>query len=194
MIWTPLAFQSREVSEILGLVTLEGSAPAIQHATSLLRACSWIMLPTAAVGWGIQVLVAATRSGRVRRILITDNAMVASLVALFALTSPLVSFPVYFCAWHSARGLKRLRRELGESWPKLATSLAPLTVTAVALVGLATWLVLSSSGWNETLIRATFIGLSAVAVPHLILHGFAPLLDATARRRTTQPLRLGSPA
>jgi Brp/Blh family beta-carotene 15,15'-monooxygenase len=105
-----------------------------------------------------------------------------------------VSFPVYFCAWHSARGLKRLRRELGESWPELATSLAPLTVAAIALVGLAAWLVLSGSGWNETLIRATFIGLSAVAVPHLLLHGFAPLLDASARRRTTQPLRFGSPA
>jgi len=194
VIWTPLVFQGREVSEILGLVALGGSDPAIQSATSLLRACSWIMLPTAAVGWVLQGLVAATRSGRVRRILITDNAMVASLVALFAVATPLVSFPVYFCAWHSARGLKRLRRELGESWPELATSLAPLTVTAIALIGLAAWLVLSGSGWNETLIRATFIGLSAVAVPHLLLHGFAPLLDASARRRTTQPLRFGSPA
>jgi magnesium-transporting ATPase (P-type) len=179
---------------VLGLVALGGSDPAIQSATSLLTACSWIMLPTAAVGWVLQGLMAATRSGRVRRILITDNAMVASLVALFAVATPLVSFPVYFCAWHSARGLKRLRRELGESWPELATSLAPLTVTAIALVGLAAWLVLSGSGWNETLIRATFIGLSAVAVPHLLLHGFAPLLDASARRRTTQPLRFGSPA
>ena len=67
-------------------------------------------------------------------------------------------------------------------------------MTAIALVGLAAWLMLSGSGWNETLIRATFIGLSAVAVPHLLLHGLAPLLDASARRRTTQPLRFGSPA
>jgi Brp/Blh family beta-carotene 15,15'-monooxygenase len=194
VIWTPLLFQGREVGEILGLVAPGGSGPAIQHATSLLTACSWIMLPIAAVAWVLQGLVAARRSGRVRQLLWIDNALVASLVALFAVASPLVSFPVYFCAWHSARGLKRLRRELGESWPELATSLAPLTATAIALVGLAAWLVLGGSGWNETLIQATFIGLSAVAVPHLVLHGIAPLLDAALRRRTTQPLHVGSPA
>jgi hypothetical protein len=105
-----------------------------------------------------------------------------------------VSFPVYFCAWHSARGLKRLRIELGESWPELARSLAPLTAGAIALVGLAAWFVLGGAGWNGMLIRATFIGLSAVAMPHLLLHGVAPLLEASARRRTTQPLPCGSPA
>jgi len=194
VIWTPLVFQGREVGEILSLVAPGGSGPAIQHATSLLTACSWIMLPIAAVAWVLQGLVAARRSGRVRQLLWIDNALVASLVVLFAVASPLVSFPVYFCAWHSARGLKRLRRELGESWPELATSLAPLTATAIALVGLAAWLVLGGSGWNETLIQATFIGLSAVAVPHLVLHGIAPLLDAALRRRTTHPLHVGSPA
>lgn len=194
VIWTPLVFQGREVGEILGLVAPGGSGPAIQHATSLLTACSWIMLPIAAVAWALQGLMAARRSGRVRRLLWIDNALVASLVVLFAVASPLVSFPVYFCGWHSARGLKRLRRELGESWPELATSLAPLTVGAIALVGLAAAFVLGGSGWNETLIQATFIGLSAVAVPHLVLHGIAPLLDAALRRRTTQPLHVGSPA
>ena len=194
VIWAPLVFQGREVGEILGLVAPGGSGPAIQHATSLLTACSWIMLPIAAVAWVLQGLVAARRSGRVRQLLWIDNALVASLVVLFAVASPLVSFPVYFCGWHSARGLKRLRRELGESWPELATSLAPLTVGAIALVGLAAALVLGGSGWNETLIQATFIGLSAVAVPHLVLHGIAPLLDAALRRRTTQPLHVGSPA
>lgn len=194
VIWAPLVFQGREVGEILGLVAPGGSGHAIQHATSLLTACSWIMLPTAAAAWALQGLVAARRSGRVRQLLWIDNALVASLVVLFAVASPLVSFPVYFCAWHSARGLKRLRRELGESWQELATSLAPLTVGAIALVGLAAWLVLGGSGWNETLIQATFIGLNAVAVPHLVLHGIAPLLDAALRRRTTQPLHVGSPA
>ena len=194
VIWTPLVFHSRDVSEILGLVAPGGSDPAIQHATGLLTACSWIMLPIAAVAWALQGLAAGKSGGQVRRVLLTDNALVASLVALFAVASPLVSFPVYFCAWHSARGHRRLRRELGESWPQLATSLAPLTVAAIALVGLGVWLVLGGSGWNDTLIRATFIGLSAVAIPHLLLHGVAQLFDASARRRTTQPLHVGSPA
>jgi hypothetical protein len=69
-----------------------------------------------------------------------------------------------------------------------------MTVGAIALVGLAAWLVLGGAGLNGTLIRATFVGLSAVAVPHLLLHGVAPLFEASARRRTTQPLHVGSPA
>jgi len=205
VIWTPLVFHARDVAAILGLTAPGGSGPAIQQAISLLTACAWIMLPLAAAAWTLQGWAASRSSGRRRRVLLNDNALVASLVVLFAVASPLVSFPVYFCGWHSARGLKRLRRELGESWPELVRSLAPLTVGAIALVGLAAWLVLGGAGWNGTLIRATFVGLSAVAVPHLLLHGVAPLCEASARRRThplqvepRTPLKprinLGSPA
>jgi Brp/Blh family beta-carotene 15,15'-monooxygenase len=199
VIWTPLVFHGTEVATILGLAAPGGSGPAIQNATGLLTACSWIMLPFAAAAWTLQGLAASRRTGQRRRVLLTDNALVASLVVLFAVASPLVSFLVYFCGWHSARGLERLRRERGESWPELARSLAPLTVGAIALVGLAGWLVLGGAGWNGTLIRATFVGLSAVAVPHLLLHGIAPLFEASARRRTQSlhlkpRMTLGSPA
>lgn len=194
VIWTPLAFRSREVGEVLGQIAPSGADTAIQHAIGLLTACSWIMLPIAAVAWVAQGLAAHASGGMVRRVLLTDNALVASFVVLFVAASPLASFPVYFCGWHSARGLRRLRRELGESWPQLAGSLAPLTVAAIALIGLGVWLVLGGSGWNDTLVRATFIGLSAVAIPHLLLQGVAPLLDASVRRRTTRPLHAGSSA
>jgi beta-carotene 15,15'-dioxygenase len=194
VIWTPLVFQAGEVGEILGLAAPGGSGPAVDQAASVLAVCSWIMLAIAAAAWVLQGLMASRRTGRIRRVLLADNALVASLVVLFAVASPLVSFPVYFCGWHSARGLKRLRIELGESWPALARSLAPLTVGAIALIGLVAGLVLGGAGWNDTLIRATFVGLSAVAIPHLLLHGVAPLLEASVRRRTTQPVHLGSPA
>jgi Brp/Blh family beta-carotene 15,15'-monooxygenase len=200
VIWTPLVFQAREVAAILGLAAPGGSGmpgglgPAIDQATRLLTGWAWIMLAIAAAGWGLQGLAACRRGGAVRRVLLTDNALVASLVVLFAVASPLVSFPVYFCGWHSARGLKRLRLELGESWPELATSLAPMTAGALALIGLAAWLVLGGAGWNDTLIRATFVGLSAVAMPHLLLHGVASLVEASARRQATEPLHIGSPA
>jgi len=194
VIWTPLVFHANEVAAILGLASPGGSGPAIEQATSLLTSWSYCMLAIAAAGWGLQGLAASSRSGRTRRVLLTDNALVASLVVLFAVASPLVSFPVYFCGWHSARGLKRLRLELGESWPELATSLAPMTAGAILLVGLAAWLVLGGTGWNGTLIRATFVGLSAVAMPHLLLHGVTSLCDGSARRRMTQPLQIGSPA
>jgi Brp/Blh family beta-carotene 15,15'-monooxygenase len=183
VIWTPLVFHARDVATILGLTVPGASGPAIQQAISLLTACSWMMLPLAATAWTLQGLAASRSTGLRRRVLHADNALVASLVLLFAIASPLVSFLVYFCGWHSARGLVRLRRELGETWPEFVRSLAPLTVGAIALVGLAAWLVLGGAGWNGTLIRATFVGLSAVAVPHLLLHGVAPLCEASARQR-----------
>jgi len=194
VIWTPLVFRGGEVAAILGLATPGGSGPAIDRAISLLTGCSWIMLGMAAIAWTLQALAAGRRTGRMRRVLLADNLLVASLVVLFAVVSPLLSFPVYFCAWHSARGLERLRVELGESRQELARSLAPLTVAAIGLIGLAAWLMLGGAGWDGTLIRATFVGLSAVAMPHLLLHGVAPRLEASARRRPTQPLHLGSPA
>lgn len=183
VIWAPLVFHASEVATILGLAAPGNSGPAIQQAISLLTACSWIMLPLAAAAWVLQGLTASRSTGRRWRVLLADNALVASLVVLFAVVNPLVSFPVYFCGWHSARGLQRLRRELGESWPELVRSLAPLTVGSIALIGLAAWLVLGGAGWNGTLIRATFVGLSAVAVPHLLLHGIAPLCEASVRQR-----------
>ncbi len=199
VIWTPLVFHPREVAAILGLAAPVGLGPAIQHATGLLTACSWIMLPVAAAAWILQGLAACARTGHRRRVLLTDNALVASLVVLFAVANPLVSFLVYFCGWHSVRGLERLRRELGESWPELARSLAPMSLGAIVMVGLAAWLVLGGAGWDGTLIRATFVGLSAVAVPHLLLHGVAPLCAASRRRRPQSlpgkpHMTLGSPA
>ena len=62
---------------------------------------------------------------------------------------------------------------------------------AILLIGLAAWLVLGGAGWNGMLIRATLVGLSAVAVPHLLLHGVAPLCEASVRRRT-QSLHVAS--
>jgi hypothetical protein len=44
------------------------------------------------------------------------------------------------------------------------------------------------------LIRATFVGLSAVAMPHLLLHAFAPLFEPPARPGSTRPLHVGSTA
>jgi Brp/Blh family beta-carotene 15,15'-monooxygenase len=212
VIWTPLVFRAGEVTEILsraapgglamsGDTTMSGGlGQDIEWATRLLTSAAWIMLAIAAAAWVAQGLAAAGlpgwsgRTGWSRRVLLTDTALVASLVVLFAVASPLVSFPVYFCGWHSARGLTRLRVELGESWPQLALSLLPMTAGAIALVGLAAWLVLGGAGWSDMLIRATFVGLSAVAMPHLLLHGIVPSLAASARRRTSSPLHAGSPA
>lgn len=186
VIWVPVALQTDEVVRILSLAAPRGFGPDIQRAVDALVVCSWVMLAIAAVAWGGQALAALASGGRRRRILLIDDLMLASLVTLFAWANPVVGFLVYFCGWHSVRGLRRLRRELDESWSQLAVSLAPLTVLAIGGIALVACLLLRAPTWNETLIRATFVGLSGVALPHLLLHGAGPVMERVRRNRAAQ--------
>ena len=156
--------------------------------------CSWVMLTIAAVAWVRRALAAIAATGRRRRVLLLDVLLEASFVSLFAATHPVAGFLVYFCGWHSVRGLRRLRRELGESWWQLAASLAPLTAAAIGLIALMACFVLRAPTWNDTLIRATFVGLSAVALPHLVLHGAGSVIDRANCRREARSLELGGAA
>ena len=194
VIWVPVALQTDEVVRLLSLTAPQGFGPEIQRAVDVLVVCSWAMLAIAAVAWVRQALAAVASRGRRRRILLLDALMIASLVLVFAVTTPVVGFLVYFCGWHSIRGLRRLRRELGEGRLQLAVSLAPMTVVAIGLVAMAAWLVLRAPTWNDTLIRATFVGLSGVAVPHLVLHGAGPLIDQAGRHRAARTVELGGAA
>ncbi len=192
VMWVPIAFQADEVLRMLSLVAPRGLGMEGQRAFGVLVACSWIMLTIAAAGWGLQALSAIASTGRRRRTLLLDSAMVASLCVLLATMNPLVGFVVYFCAWHSVRGFDRLRRELGETWPQVVCSVAPLTAASIAMIALTAYAALRSPALEDTLIRATFVGLSAVAVPHVLLHGVAPLLQP--RGQAVRRLPVGSSA
>lgn len=194
VIWTPLVFQPHEVARHLAVVAPRGLGPDPEKALQMVTIWSCIMFATAAVAWGAQLLMAITAGRWRRRVLLVDAAMVASLVTLFAVASPLAGFLVYFCGWHSARGLKRLRRELAETWSQLARSLAPLTVLAIVLSVAGVCGFFPTVRWNDAVIRATFLGLSAVAVPHLLLHGVAPLLATAGPRSAERAARLGTTA
>jgi Brp/Blh family beta-carotene 15,15'-monooxygenase len=191
VIWTPLVFRGDEVMRHLGIVAPRGLGPDARGMLEAATIWSCFMLATAAVAWSIQGLMAVKAGGWRRRVLLVDNVMVASLVTLFAVVSPVVGFIVYFCGWHSARGLNRLRRELAESWPQLARSVAPLTALAIGLAVAGVCGFFPTGRWNDGVIRATFLGLSAVAVPHLLLHGVAPLLAPAGPRAADRPAHLG---
>jgi len=194
VIWVPVAFQTDEVVRVLSLFAPHGVASQVRWAVDALVFCSWAMLAIEAVAVVWQSLSALASGGRRRRILLLDVVMIVSLVTVLVWTDPLVGFLVYFCGWHSARGLRRLRRELGESWWQLAGSLAPLTALSIALIALSSWILLQAPTWNDTLIRATFVGLSGVAIPHLVLHGVGPVLDRASRHHAAPPVGLGSAA
>ena len=194
VIWLPLVVHTADVSRILAVVTPGEAGRGVDEAVFGLKGFSWAMLAVASLGWVLEVLKAGRAGGRLRRVLLTDSAVVASFAVLFAIASPLVGFLAFFCGWHSVRGLRRLRRERGETWARLGRSLAPMTVASIALITATAWLLFREPRIDDTLLRATFIGLSGLAVPHLVLHGVAPLIDAMGRRRQQPGLQLGGAA
>jgi len=103
------------------------------------------------------------------------------LGGLFILADPLVSFIVYFCGWHSVRGLYQLKSTFGGSWWSLIYQLLPVTVAANLFMLLGWGLASRDLGVWEATVRATFIGLSAVAIPHLMLHVLVKLVPVEAR-------------
>jgi len=191
VIWVAVVFQNDAVLRILTVAAPRGFEADIQRALAAITVCAWPLLALAVVGWGWQCLVAVSATGRTRRVLVLDNTVTASMTVLFATANPLVSFLVYFCGWHSIRGLSRLRRELGETWSQLAVSVAPMTIAAIGLLGVTAVVVLQAPTLGNTLIRVTFVGLSAVAVPHVLLHGTATVVERFANLRIT-PVQLGS--
>ena len=191
VIWLPVVFQTDAVLRILTIAAPRGFEADIQRAVAAITACAWPLFTVAVIGWGWQCLTAVSATGRTRRVLALDNAVTASMAVLFVTANPLVSFLVYFCGWHSVRGLSRLRRELGETWSQLVVSVAPMTIAAIGLIAAAAVVVLRAPTLGDTLIRVTFVGLSAVAVPHVLLHGLASVVERLGNLRIT-PVQLGS--
>jgi Brp/Blh family beta-carotene 15,15'-monooxygenase len=92
---------------------------------------------------------------------------------LFATIDPLLSFTVYFCGWHSIRGLRQLYREYGRSLGSFLWELMPMTSAAIALFVGGSLIWWTELGWQDSFVRVSFLGLSAVAIPHLLLHVLA---------------------
>jgi Brp/Blh family beta-carotene 15,15'-monooxygenase len=93
-----------------------------------------------------------------------------ALAAVMIVADPLVSFTVYFCGWHSIRGIADLWQESRLPAKKFFPQLLPISLLAIGLF-LGGWLWSSSIlGWVSASVQTTFMGLSAVAIPHLLLH------------------------
>ncbi len=89
---------------------------------------------------------------------------------LFATADPLISFGVYFCGWHSVCGLAHLREQFQYTNRELALNLLPISLLAIAVFAVGFAVSFSVNLLAPALVQTVFIGLSAVAVPHLLLH------------------------
>ncbi len=160
VIWIPFIAQPEQISEVMDSITPASllSVATIMLTTQVIGLC---MLPVA--------LIVVVRD-------FTDQAWVRALrnvsfSLLFAFADPIVAFAVYFCGWHSVRGLRALATVHSQTLRQMVLATMPMSLAAICL-SLVGWLFWSSGqSVSDAVIRTLFIGLSAIAVPHLLLHG-----------------------
>ena len=88
---------------------------------------------------------------------------------LAAFLPPLWGFAMYFCIVHSLRHFWNLWLILGKEYSlkKTISYTLILSIISVCLVLFSAW-VISANNPVDGLIRATFIGLAAFTIPHVI--------------------------
>ena len=123
------------------------------------------LLHVAAPIWALAVLWLALGQGPAGR---RAAAEIAGLAVMLALLPPLWGFAVYFCAIHSVRHLRAVARALSPLGSRVWWQVAAFSAVSIAAVLTAVpWL--ATVDLDSGLIRATFIGLAALTVPHVLL-------------------------
>jgi len=164
LIWVPSLFRAEEMRGILSSIVPSAmpiSSPQIVFVT---QGIALLMLAIA------MFAVAATASSPFRWWVALRY---VTFAILFATTPILVSFGIYFCLWHSVRGLQFLKTEMNISLVRFVAALLPLTIGAAMLIGIGAFWWSEGRTVSSELTRSIFIGLSAIAVPHLLLHAAA---------------------
>ncbi len=159
VIWIPATAQPEAVQSIMSsLVPNELRNQAI-IACDITTISAWLFVPVVAVSWvnylNKEPLIALR---------------LAAFAILFATASPLISFIAYFCGWHSIRGLRQLRAMHSGTAVEFVKSILPLSLGAIALAIPIYWLSGQYVSLSQNLLRTTFVALSAIAIPHLMLH------------------------
>lgn len=175
-IWVPAIARPAEMQQILSVLIPENIPDASVAIVRVTTLASAVLVPC-----GIWFGLRQWRHPK-RRAVIAATAATGLVAAVVPI---LCSFTIYFCGWHSIRGLQRLRREEGLGWNELAWRAAPLSLGAVVLmIAIAVsvdqpHLTLAglSSNQQEIGLKMLFVGLSAIAVPHLFLHELCEVDD-----------------
>jgi len=144
------------------------------------RLLGLIFVPIAIADFGLSVVKTVANKLPIETRLVRN----LLLVVLFASTPILFSFGLYFCGWHSIRGLAHIQQEHRMSKTELLFAVLPLSLVAIGLAGAATWFWSSGRELSAELSRSLFIGLSAIAVPHLLLHGVVENLPRSESEET----------
>lgn len=180
VIWIPAYFQGPRVTNLLSLILPTGDVSIAGQVVGVIQFFAPLL-------FGLLLLDTILTSGYQRRALSGLNKNSLSLLRivafsiLFATVDPLISFGVYFCGWHSVLGLAHLRDQFQFSNAELALNLMPISLLAIALFAVGFVVSSSVNLVAPAIVQTLFIGLSAVAVPHLLLHVITDSLRLSLR-------------
>ncbi|MEL7500381.1 MAG: Brp/Blh family beta-carotene 15,15'-dioxygenase [Planctomycetota bacterium] len=170
VIWVTMLFRSSEVASLLDIVL-----------PTNLTSGSWIVdvICWLSPVWMMLLAIDIVRQWQHQtgQQLFVTLVRLTSFALMFAVCPVLLSFAIYFCYWHSVRGLVHLRAQFDGSAKQLAIELVPMSALAVLLFVGGFVAYLNQLTPSEAAIRASFIGLSAVAIPHLLLHVISDVLE-----------------
>lgn len=167
IIWVPAAVRPEEMQSLLRLIVPTDDVETSVRIVDVTQFFASFLLPLASAIVIVRLVKLPSDCYRW---------VPLATVAVAILTPILISFSIYFCAWHSWQGLQRLRRDESLSIGEFLVCVAPLSVAAIFGVAAAGWWMQGGAGesffdgQSSSTIRTVFIGLSAIAVPHLFLH------------------------
>ena len=144
-------------AEVAGLFAVLAPAGVATSSAAVLH----LVAPWAALAAGAGALLRRSHGAGVE---------VGALAALAAAAPPLVYFVAYFCALHSPRHFVETLEQLGLGWRRGVEAAWPLTALTLVFAAVAFVLLVRGGVTLEAAtVEVVFVGLAALAVPHMVL-------------------------
>jgi Brp/Blh family beta-carotene 15,15'-monooxygenase len=166
-IWIPAVTRSDEFYSLLIAIVPTNVGSPVAHIAETTRYFAYFFIPIAS--WFVVRKIGTAPTSLNTWVPVMTGAVAVGLPVLF-------SFSLYFCGWHSWRGLRRLQRDERLDTTEFLRNVFPLSTFAIlgVVVG-GCWLSsapvsMTAQGHLAEVLQTLFIGLSAMAVPHLLLH------------------------
>lgn len=172
VVWIPAIARPTEMQQILQAIIPAGiraSSESIVFWTQIL-ATIFATMALADILYSLASPVARAHGNATRAV------RHVFLILMLAATPIPFAFCLFFCGWHSIRGLRQLMRDHRMTLNQLTIAALPMSLGAIGLCGLGAWFWSSGRELNSELTRTLFLGLSGMAVPHLVLHELMPML------------------
>ena len=102
------------------------------------------------------------------------------LIMLVWCLSPLLSFAVYFCVWHSRSHIARIWFSIRGTKERRRSLIEAMVYSVIAWASALVLLLVFQDTLTDALIPITFIGLAALTVPHMLLVDLADKLKSSS--------------